>query len=133
MATEQRRPLHLVWLVGLSASLYAANLAAVTALQAASDRQAAAAQVPAQDALDALQAHDARVAQEIVQATANLQAGSAIYSKAGTTLSSLEQRLAGLTKSAGALRALPAVPVISGGSVAVPAVHATTGASGAKP
>ncbi len=137
--TETRRPLHIAWLVGLSASIYAANLAAVTAMQAGTDAsaaaQASAQAVPAQAALDALRAHDASVAADIERAASSLKSGAAQYAQAGKNLAALEQRLAGLGKSTGALKALPAVP--SGGGAgsfaAAPIVHTTTGASGTKP
>jgi hypothetical protein len=137
--TDKRRPLHIAWLVGLSASIYAANLAAVTAMQAGTDAsvaaQVATKQVPAQAALDALRAHDAAVAATIERASTSLKSGAAQYAQAGKNLAALEQRLAGLGKSAGSLKALPAVPTGggSGSVVAAPVVHTTTGASGAKP
>lgn len=133
MATEPRRPIHLLWLVGLSASIYAVNLAVVTELQAAGDSQIADRQATSQAALNLLQAGDARLANQVLQASADLQATNAGYGQAAKTLATLEQRLAGLGKSAGALRALPALPTVSSGSVKSSAVHATTGASGAKP
>ena len=126
--------------MGLSASIYAANLAAVTAMQAGTDAtaaaQAAAQRVPAQAALDALRAHDASVAADIQRAANSLKSGAAQYAQAGKNLAALEQRLAGLGKSAGALKALPAVPTGGGGGgsvAAAPIVHTTTGASGTKP
>ena len=133
MATEVRRPFHLAWLIGLSASLYAGSLAAVTEMQAASDGQVADQQATSQRVIDQLRTNNGRVSQEIERAAANLQAGALIYANAGKTLTDLEQHLAGLGKSAGALRALPAVPSIGGGSASAPVVHSTTGASGAKP
>jgi hypothetical protein len=136
VATEARRPFHLAWFVALSASVYAASLAAVSAMQAGSDAAVAAQQIPTQATLDALKAHDARVAQDVERAATSLQAGAAQYAQAGKNLAALEQRLAGLGKSTSALRALPAVPTVGGGgggAAAVPAVHATTAASGAKP
>ena len=131
--TDKRRPLHLAWLVGLSASIYAANLAVVTAMQAQTDASVAAQQVPAQAALDTLRAHDAAVSAAIEQAASSLKTGAAQYAQAGKALAALEQRLTGLGKSAGSLKALPAVPTGGGSVVAAPVVHSTTGASGAKP
>lgn len=133
VATERRRPLHIAWMVSLSASVYVVNLAAVAAMQASSDNLVADQQASTQSAIDQLRANDARITQEIEQAAANLQAGTAIYAGAGKTLADLEHSLAGLGKSASGLRSLPAVPRIGSGSVAAPAVHTTTGASGAKP
>lgn len=137
--TETRRPLHIAWLVGLSASIYALNLAAVTAMQAGTDAsvaaQAAVQQLPAQAALDALRAHDASVAADIERASRSLKSGAAQYAQAGKNLAALEQRLAGLGKSANSLKALPAVPTggYGGGVAAAPIIHSTTGASGVKP
>jgi len=131
--TEPRRPLHLLWLVGLSASIYAVNLALVAELQAAGDSQVADQQATSQAALDLLQAGDARLAGQVQQAATALQATNAGYGQAAQTLANLEKQLASLGKSAGALRALPALPAVSSGSVKAPAVHTTTGASGAKP
>jgi len=133
MATETRRPLHIVSMVGLSAAIYAANLAAITAMQSTSDAQAAGPQAPTQAALDLLRIHDATIAEQVRQATDKLQAGAAAYAKAGAALNALEQKLSGLGKSAGALSALPAVPTIGRTAAAAPVVHTTTGASGAKP
>lgn len=133
MATEPRRPIHLLWLVGLSASIYAVNLALVTDLQAASDSQVADQQATGQAALNLLQASDARLASQVQQAAIALQATNTDYGQAAQTLATLEQRLSSLGKSAGALRALPALPAVSSASVKAPAVHTTTGASGAKP
>ena len=133
MATEgRRRPLHIVSMVGMSAAIYAANLAAVTAMQASSDVQAAGPQAPAQAALDLLRAHDAAIAAQVQQATSKLQAGAASYAQAGAALSALEKKLSGLGKSTGALSALPTVPTIAR-TASAPAVHTTTAASGAKP
>ncbi len=132
VATEPRRRVHLAWLVGLSASIYAVNLAAVSAVQAQGDRQLADQQAPSQNALELLRIHDAQLAQEIDHAAATLKAGASTYAQAGDTLISLEERLTGLGKSA-AFPALPAVPSVGGGSATVPAVHTTTGASGTKP
>jgi uncharacterized protein YlxW (UPF0749 family) len=133
VGTERRRPLHLAWLIALSASLYAASLAAVTAMQASSDRQVADRQAATQRILDQLRTRDTQISQAIDHAAANLEAGTATYSSAGTTLTGLERNLAGLDKSAAALSALPAIPRLGAGSVAAPVVHTTTGASGAKP
>jgi uncharacterized protein YlxW (UPF0749 family) len=133
VATEPRRPIHLLWLIGLSASIYAVNLALVTDLQAASDSQVAGQQATSQAALNLLQASDARLASQVQQAASDLQATNAGYGQAAQTLATLEQRLSSLGKSAGALRALPALPAVSSGSVKAPVVHTTTGASGAKP
>ena len=137
--TDKRRPLHLAWLVGLSASIYALNLAAVTAMQAGTDAasaaQAAAQAGPAQATLDALRAHDASVAAAILRASNGLKSGAAQYTQASHNLDALEQRLSGLGKSAGTLKSLPSVPtgVGGGGVTAAPVTHTTTGASGAKP
>ena len=133
MAAESRRPLHIVSMVGLSAAIYAVNLAAVTAMQASTDVQAAGPQAPTQAALDLLRAHDAAIAAQVQQATSKLQAGAARYAQAGAALSALEKKLSGLGKSTGALSALPAVPAIGRTTAAAPVVHTTTAASGAKP
>ncbi len=132
VGTETRRPLHLVWFIGLSAAIYALDLAAVAAMQAGTDAGVAAQQAPVQAAVDALRAQDASVAQDIERASTSLQAGAAVYAQAGRSLASLEQGLAGLDKSAASLRTLPAIPAV-GRVTSVPVVHATSGASGAKP
>ncbi len=133
MATEGRRPLHIVSMVGLSAAIYAVNLAAVTTMQASSAALAAGPQEPTQAALDQLRAHDAAIAAQVQQATSKLQAGAATYAQAGAAITALEQKLSGLGKAAGALSALPAMPTIGRTTAAAPVVHTTTGASGAKP
>jgi hypothetical protein len=133
VATEPRRPVHLLGLVGLSAAIYAVNLAVVTELQAAGDSQVTAAQAGDLAALDVLRVTDARVAGEVQAATGNLKATNSLYDEATQALITLEARLAGLGKSASALQALPALPHVSSGSLNVPVIHATTGASGAKP
>lgn len=132
VGTEPRRPLHVVWFIGLSAAIYALDLAAVAAMQAGTDAGVAAQQAPAQAAVEALRAQDASVAQDIQRASTSLQAGAAAYALAGKNLASLEQRLAGLGRSAASLQALPAVPTVRS-VAAAPVVHATSGASGAKP
>jgi hypothetical protein len=121
-----------VWFIGLSAAIYALDLAAVEAMQAGSDAAVAAQQAPAQAAVDVLRAHDASVAKDIERASMSLQAGAAVYAQAGKNLASLEQGLAGLGKSAASLQSLPAAPTV-GRVAAVPVVHAISGASGAKP
>jgi hypothetical protein len=132
VATEPRRPLHLVWLIGLSASIYALNLAAVTAMQAAADTRAAGDRAPTSAALDILRTHDARTDLVVQRAAVQLQAGATTYADVGRTLADLEQRLAALDKSAGALKALPTTPNLRVTSAA-PTVSSTTGASGARP
>src|ERR1035437_1018128 len=79
VGTEPRRPLHVVWFIGLSAAIYALDLAAVAAMQAGTDAGVAAQQAPAQAAVDALRAQDASVAQDIQRASTSLQAGATAY------------------------------------------------------
>ncbi|HEY7936932.1 MAG TPA: hypothetical protein VID26_07355 [Candidatus Limnocylindrales bacterium] len=133
MVATERRPVHLLGIVGLSAAIYAVNLAVITELQAAGDSQVTAAQAGNRTALDVLRVTNARVAGEVQAATGNLRTTNSLYLDATQALISLEARLAGLGKSASALQALPALPSVSSGSLKAPVIHATTGASGAKP
>ncbi len=154
--TEPRRPLHIPIVVGISAGLYAASLAAVTGLQSAHDVATAAAAAPGADTAALLRSSHDQLDAELARARAAYTAAADHYDALTKQLAGLETRLAGLAAQADSLRSAPlavpgaaAIAVGQGGIVvhrgtaaavgaapaaaAAPAVHATTGASGAPP
>lgn len=90
---DPRRPVHLAVIVGLSAGAYAASLAGVTALQAASDRQLDAANGPAADAVKTLQAEHARLDDRLAAAASTYDAATAAYADISGQLAAMEKRL----------------------------------------
>jgi len=90
---EPRRPVHLAVIVGLSAGAYAASLAGVTALQAASDQQLDAANGPAADAVKTLQAEHARLDDRLAAAASTYDAATAAYADISGQLTAMEKRL----------------------------------------
>ena len=93
---ETRRPVHLAVVVGLSAGAYAAALAGVTALQATGDRELAAANAPAVDALAMLTVEHDRLEARLAAAGSTYGARAAAYTDITDALAWLEDRLAKL-------------------------------------
>jgi len=139
--TDQRRPVHLAILVGLSASAYAGSLAAVTTLQSATDASITAQREPIRASAEAIAAgHDDLEAQVVETArryglvsdrygallsefndlTASFDALAANTAKVSDTAKALPSRIA--------LPKVVAAPRIT--RVSASAIHATTGASG---
>lgn len=125
-------------LLGLSASAYAVSLAAVTGLQAATDRAALAAVEPAHAVLADLVARNERLEANLVVGGGAYQTSADLYDAIVAQLEALERDLSNLQATAGdlsgATKALPqrvTLPRVSSGGVNLPPkVHATTGASG---
>ena len=137
--TDRRRPLHLGIFLGLSAGAYGLSLAGVTAFQAQSEAAIAADQGPTQDAIASLGDTNDSLAANADQAGQAYDRATGEYDRVGKTLADVEAQLARLAKAVGgvdgAAKSLPShasLPKVSHsvGTVAAPAVHATTKASG---
>lgn len=135
---ETRRPLHIGITVGISASLYAVSLAAVTGLQSAQDQHTSAVYAPLATSVDELDGANASLEARLDAARAAFDASATDLSDVVAAVPGVEDRLKALassvTKIHGAAVSLPsggALPRVSGsGPVAKPPVHATTSASG---
>ncbi len=135
---ETRRPIHLGITVGISASLYAVTLAAVTGLQSAQDRQTSAVYAPLAASVDELDGANASLEARLDAARAAFDASTTHFSDLIAQVPGVEDRLKALassvTKIQGTAVSLPsagALPHVSGsGPVAKPSVHTTTSASG---
>ncbi|MGZ6343159.1 MAG: hypothetical protein ACXWOT_09125 [Candidatus Limnocylindrales bacterium] len=129
-----RRPYHIPVTIGLSAGLYAASLAGVTALQAAQDAAVAAQRDPAAAAIAQLQAHNDGLSQDLIKAGDAFDAAAGRYDAASQRLASLEQQLGRIAAAVGAVRSgssAAKLPSVGRSNVAAPPpVSATTGASG---
>lgn len=138
-AAEARRPVHLAVAIGLSASAYAAALAGVTALQVASDRDLAAANAPAADALALLMVEHDRLEARLAGAGSTYGLTAAAYSDITDQLARLEDRLGELAAqvkkvegSAAWVAPTVRMPSVSRSApqVSRPASNGSTGASG---
>jgi hypothetical protein len=139
MGTDSRRPVHLVVLVGVSASAYAISLAGVAMLQSTADRALIEDRAPVDAAARGVgSAHDA-LDQVVDDAARAYSASADRYSQLSDRLGDVERQLDALSTSvatvAGAANALPtriSLPKVSVSvpKVAKPKTHATTGASG---
>jgi hypothetical protein len=137
--TDARRPVHLAVLLGVSACAYAVSLAAVTALQSHADARLAAAREPIGRATDAVAA-DRRTLEAAVEDVARRYSVLADrYRRSGLSLEEVEAsldelatRAADVSESAASLPTRFRLPSVGAAprSVAAPATHATTGASG---
>ena len=133
-----RRPIHLGIAVGVSASLYAVSIAAVTGLQSAQNQQASDAYAPLTTSADQLDSANADLEAGLASARAAFDASAASFSDVAARVPAFEARLTSLagtvTKIHGTSVSLPtgaALPRVSGsGTVAKPPVHVTTSASG---
>lgn len=135
----ERRPIHLAVALGLTTGLYAASLAAVTGLQAASDRATHADRAPAETSIAALVGANDRLANGIDAGVAGVDLAAGGYTSLIGQIGALEQRLQALGAAVGQVRggvgSLPgrmALPSIGGSTIrsAAPATQATTSASG---
>ena len=138
-STEGRRPVHLAVVVGISAGAYAASLAGVTALQAASDRQLSDANSPARDAIASIAAEHDRLDQRLTTAGTAYGSAAAAYADIVDRMTGVETRLGSLARQVkkvegSAAWVPPAVrlPTVSRAAAAPsrPASHGSTGASG---
>ncbi len=135
---ETRRPIHLGIAVGVSASLYAVSLAAVTGLQSTANRQASDAYAPAVASMDQLDGANGDLAARLDAARTAFNASVSSFSEVVARVPGFEARLKALagtvTKIHGASVSMPtgaALPRVSGaGTVSKPSVHVTTSASG---
>ena len=133
-----RRPIHLGIAVGVSASLYAVSLAAVTGLQSAQNAQASAASAPLLASVDELDNANVDLETRLEAAGAAFDASAAAFSDVVANVPGFEARLKALagtvTKIHGTSVSLPAgaaIPRVSSSRpVAKPPVHVTTSASG---
>ena len=125
--------------IGLSASAYAAALAGVTALQVASDRDLAAANAPAADALALLMVEHDRLEARLAGAGSTYGLTAAAYSDITDQLARLEDRLGELAAqvkkvegSAAWVAPTVRMPSVSRSApqVSRPASNGSTGASG---
>lgn len=139
MVRSVRMPAHLGVLLGVAACGYALCLATVTGLQSSSEAQLAADRAPAIATIRIVQDNHARLEQRLGPARAAYAAAAEAYCVSGAGFATMEATLGELatlmTEINGTASSLPTsvkLPSVSrsvrGGSV--PAVHATTTASG---
>ena len=138
-STERRRPVHIAVVVGISAGAYAASLAGVTALQAASDRQLSDTNAPARDAIASIAAEHDRLDQRLTAAGTAYGSAASAYADIVDRMTGVETRLGSLARQVkqvegSAAWVPPAVrlPSVSRAAAAPsrPASHGSTGASG---
>ena len=135
---DQRRPIHIGVVVGVSASLYAASLAAVTGLQAGRSASADEAAAPALGAVDELSTVHADLERRVAALRDAYNASAGTYEDSATRIAAYEtaiRQLAGTVDAiAGSVQSmpssvrLPSVPRAAAGRA--PTVHACTTASG---
>ncbi len=138
--TDDRRPVHIALVIGISAGAYAAALAGVTALQAAGDRQLSDGNAPARSAIAGIAAEHDRLEARLTGARAAYGSAAAAYADAADRMTAVETRLANLarqvTKVEGSAAWVPPVvrlPSVAGSAPAPrskPASNGSTGASG---
>ncbi|MBF6604534.1 MAG: hypothetical protein IVW53_03005 [Chloroflexi bacterium] len=136
---EVRRPLHLGVIIGVSASVYAAGLAGVTALQSGADAANRATLGSTADTAGALAAAHADLERRLSAAVSTYDAAAASYDRIAGRLGSLDGKLralVGVTKriqgSAIAMPQLVALPAVAAANpVSRSAAQVTTGASAA--
>jgi hypothetical protein len=139
---EKRRPIHIGIAVGVSASLYAVSLAAVTGLQSQQNAQISAGYAPIADAADRLDVANADLEARMDAARAAFDASTTAFSDLAGRVPGFESKLKALAGTVGKLHGSSvslSVPS-SGGSIprvagsrpvaAKPPVHTTTSASG---
>jgi hypothetical protein len=137
---EARRPVHLAVIVGLSAGAYAASLAGVTALQAATDRTVSDGYAPTSEAADLLRTNHDQLETRLAAAAAAYDKAAAVYGGLSGNLKAYETQLQALAKQVASVKGNATwVPPAAGGLPSVgraaapaakPASHATTCASG---
>ncbi len=141
-ATHARRPLHVAVALGVTAGLYAASLAGVTALQAGADARLAAERAPAAAAADALRSSHDRVEAELARIAAGFTSVAGTYRQIADEIAGHEAELALLGAQVAAVEGSAAslsvptysrLPTVSPRTVYVsarPATNACTTASG---
>lgn len=123
---ESRRPVHLAIFVGLSAGAYAASLAGVTALQAATVQAVSDGSAPTSDAIDLLKTHHDQLEARLQAATAAYNTAAGTYGDVSGSLKAYEQQLQALAKQVTKTKGSAAwVPPTSGGLPSVGRVSAT--------
>lgn len=138
---EKRRPIHLGIAVGVSASMYAVSLAAVTALQNQQNAQTSAGYAPLADAADRLDATNADLEARMDAARAAFDDSTTAFSDLAGRVPGFETRLKSLAGTLAQVQGSSAsLSIPSGGSIphvagskpvaAKPPVHTTTSASG---
>ena len=95
---ESRRPVHLAIFVGLSAGAYAASLAGVTALQAATVQAVSDGYAPTSDAIDLLKTHHDELEARLQAATAAYNTAADTYGDVSGSLKAYEQQLQALAE-----------------------------------
>jgi hypothetical protein len=139
--SDQRRPIHLAVLVGLSASAYAGSLAVVTTFQSTTDATVSAAREPIRAAADVIAAGHDELEALVVDAARRYgllgdQYGALLpeFTQVETSLDALATSTAKVSNSAQALPTRVSLPKLVSAPritrVAAPTSHATTGASG---
>ncbi len=136
---DVRRPLHLGVIIGVSASVYAAGLAGVTALQSGTDAANRETLGSTADTASALAAAHGDLERRLAAAVSAYDAAAASYDRIAGGLGALDGKLralVGVTKriqgSAIAMPRLVALPAVSAANpVSRPAAQVTTGASAA--
>jgi len=139
----RRRPVHLAVMTGAAAGIYAVSLAGVTALQASTDADLAAARQPVASAIAEQRALHDRLDIAVARAADGYAEAAAAYAAILETLGAHETDLAALREAIGAAEgsaaglsvparaALPTIRSTAGVSRAPrPATNATSGASG---
>ena len=137
---EARRPVHLAVVVGLSAGAYAASLAGVTALQAATDRDLAAANAPAVDTIATLTAEHDRLEARLAAAGTTYGTAATAYAEITDRLTALEGKLGKLASQVKKVEGsaswvppavrMPSVSRAAPSRAAPPASNGSSGASG---
>lgn len=137
---NERRPIHLAVLMGVSAGVYAVSLAGVTALQSAADARLHAERHPIRLAADVVGATHDDLDAAIDDATRRYLLLAARYDAIAPQVGDLETTLDALTARADEISdtaqslptriSLPAVRTSVPAPASRPTTHATTGASG---
>jgi hypothetical protein len=135
---DQRRPVHIGVVVGLSASVYAVSLAAVTGLQAGRIASADEAARPATRAVDELSTVHAEFERRLAAIRDAYNASTGSYAASAARIAAYEaaiRQLAGTVDGiAGSVQSMPStvrLPSVSRAAAGrPPAIHACTTASG---
>jgi len=137
---DKRRPLHLAVAVGVSASLYAVSLAAVTGLQSAQNAQIDADHAPVADVIDRLDTANNDLETRLGAAGAAFDASASAFTAVADRVVEYEARLKKLAGTVATIHgssvslpssiAIPRVSVSASRPASKPTVHVTTTASG---
>lgn len=137
--TDERRPVHLAVLLGVSAGVYAASLAGVTALQAAADSRLQEAREPIRLATESIASDHASLESTLEVAARRYSALADRYRRSGVHLEDVEaeldalsMRAASVAESAASMPTRFSLPSVRSAPrpAAAPVTHATTKASG---